>query len=262
METIADRAGVKLRREGIILLNPQVIEPDPTQPRKLFDEASLQRLAGSIKKVGQLTPVMVRQEGGRYILVAGERRWRAIIRAGIPQIRAEVFRGGNVKSIQILENLQREDLSPIEKANAYRDLMAENEWSIRELAKELNLEHSRISRAIKLLDLATEHQEKVHDGSLKPTTAYAISKHPAEKQAALVKAAVAGTIKGADVRKAVEQPRPILTLGGGSINTWSYSRGRMKVTITGHTDRDSMLRALEGAIDSLTDEKQLRGGKK
>ena len=140
--TVADTTGIKLRVE-ILFLKPDQIDPDPDQPRQEFDSDGLGRLAESLRKFGQLQPVLVRKHGARYILVAGERRWRAAKLSGMQTIQCLVCRGGDVRSIQLVENLMREDLQPIEQAKAYKEIMKKEGWKVRELARNLHLEHSR-----------------------------------------------------------------------------------------------------------------------
>ncbi len=101
-------------------LDVKKVKPDATQPRKLFDEESLKELSSSIKEKGILEPILVRKEGGSYIIVSGERRWRASILAKketIPAIEISVKNEREIKEIQIVENLQRKDITPIERAH-------------------------------------------------------------------------------------------------------------------------------------------------
>ena len=162
----------------ILFLKPDQIDPDPDQPRQEFDSDGLGRLAESLRKFGQLQPVLVRKQGARYILVAGERRWRAAKLSGMPTIQCLVCRGGDVRSIQLVENLMREDLQPIEQAKAYKEMMKKEGWKVRELARHLHLEHSRVAKALKLLELPASVQKAVDKGTIPPTTAYEIAKRP------------------------------------------------------------------------------------
>src|SRR3954464_2566921 len=97
----ADAIKIKLRTE-ILNLRPDQIEPDPGQPRQDFDEEGLARLADSLRKYGQLHPVIVRQGQNKYILVTGERRWRATKMAGKPHVQALLRKGGDARSIQLI----------------------------------------------------------------------------------------------------------------------------------------------------------------
>jgi ParB family chromosome partitioning protein len=244
--TPADAAGVKLRTE-ILFLSPDVISPDPEQPRQEFDAAGLQRLANSLSKYGQLQPVLVRKEQGKYVLVAGERRWRAAKLAGMTTIQTLLCRRGDARSIQLVENLLREDLKPIEQAKAFRAIMDKEGWGVRDLARNLALEHSGISKALKLLKLPDKIQDDVDSGRIPHTTAYEIAKQPKADQIRLARAAVAGTLKGGDLRrKPAPAPTPVLTLG--KTPTCIYQAGKIQVTVAGHRSHDEVVSALEGAL--------------
>lgn len=160
------------------------IERDPGQPREEegFDEAALSRLAESIRTRGVLQPVRVRWDEGRgaYVLICGERRWRAAQLAGLATLPCVIVEGelspGELLALQLIENALREDLRPIEQARAYRTLMEANGWSTHRLAQELAIDQSSISRALRLLDLPEAVQEHVEQGTLPPATAYEIAK--------------------------------------------------------------------------------------
>jgi ParB family transcriptional regulator, chromosome partitioning protein len=158
------------------------IGPDPDQPREEFDEAALGRLAESLKTRGQIQPITVRwvEERGQYVVVCGERRWRAASMAGLPTMQCIVqdkpIPPGDLLALQLVENLLREDLKPIEQARAYRALMDANGWTVSQVARELAVDHSNVSRAIALLNLPTAVQEQVEQGALPPATAYEVSK--------------------------------------------------------------------------------------
>jgi ParB family chromosome partitioning protein len=153
------------------------IAPDPEQPREEFDSDSIARLAESLKAAGQLQPIRVvwREEQGRYTIIAGERRWRAAQLAGMSSVACMIHDGipmpAELLAMQIVENLQREDLRPIEQARAFHRLMAINGWSARQLARELSLTQSFVARALALLDLPEPVQELVEQGTLPAATA-------------------------------------------------------------------------------------------
>jgi ParB family transcriptional regulator, chromosome partitioning protein len=252
----ADAIEVKLRTV-ILALRPDQIEPDPGQPRKDFDEESLARLAESLRKFSQLQPLLVRKEGPRYVLVAGERRWRAAKLAGMSTVQAILCRGGDARSIQLVENLLRENLKPVEQARAYAEMMAKEGWSARELGRQLSLEHTGITRALKLLDLDDETQALVDKGKIPPTSAYEISKRPRKEQTRLAREVAAGRIKGDDLRG--HKRAPVLTPGKPS--TWIHLAGKIKVTVTGHLSHDEVASALEKALKAATSGKMpLAGG--
>lgn len=158
------------------------IERDPTQPREEFDEEALTRLGDSLRTRGLLQPIRVRwsNELGKYILLAGERRWRAAGMAGFSTMTAIVVEGeldeGERLAIQLIENCLREDLRPIEQAKAYRRLMDLHGWSGNQLAKELAVAQGTVSRALSLLELPERVQQRVEQGGLAPSAAHEVAK--------------------------------------------------------------------------------------
>jgi ParB family chromosome partitioning protein len=132
------------------------IRPNPRQPRRTFDEAALDELAGSMRKEGLLQPVVVRPiEGGRFELIAGERRWRAAQRAGIHQIPAVVRDVPDEKLLELalIENLQREELNPIEEAEAYQILVDDLALTQNEVAERVGKQRTTVANALRLLNL-------------------------------------------------------------------------------------------------------------
>lgn len=135
------------------------IEPDPHQPRQTFDEDKLKELADSIKLYGVLSPILVKagQLPGRYTLISGERRFRAAHLAGLSSIPAIVNQGeeadGRTLAIQLVENLQRDDLSSIERAHAIGALRDAHNLSIRDIAEKLSISKSAVQRSLEILQL-------------------------------------------------------------------------------------------------------------
>ncbi|MDR3638663.1 MAG: ParB/RepB/Spo0J family partition protein [Isosphaeraceae bacterium] len=158
------------------------IEPDPDQPREEFDEDALRRLADSIGTRGVLQPIRVRwEEGrGRYVIIVGERRWRASQMAGLAALPCVVddrpATAGELLAVQMIENCLREDLKPVEQAKAFRALMDLNGWSGNQLAKELGVSQSGVVQTLALLELPAPVQSAVDNGELPASTAYEISK--------------------------------------------------------------------------------------
>jgi ParB family chromosome partitioning protein len=158
------------------------IVPDPEQPREEFDPDGLARLAESLRARGQLQPIRVRwdDERGRYVIVCGERRWRAAGLAGLPTMSCVIMDGpatpAELLALQLVENLIREDLRPVEQARAFRSLMDANGWSTHQLARELAITQSAVVRALALLELPEPVQAAVEQGALPPATAYELSK--------------------------------------------------------------------------------------
>ncbi|MCB8878510.1 ParB/RepB/Spo0J family partition protein [Acidisoma silvae] len=128
------------------------VEPDETQARKKFDQAPLNELAASLKEHGQLVPILVRahpERRGHWIIVAGERRWRAAKLAGLPVLLA-IERASDVEVVSLLENLQREDLTPLEESAAIVALMEKKNWGQREISKQLGRSLSDVNGLIKI----------------------------------------------------------------------------------------------------------------
>ena len=153
------------------------ITPDPDQVRRQFDPDELNQLASSLRDVGQLQPITVRYDGAtdRYVLIAGERRYRAAVIAGLARLRAVVDAGpadrARITHLQLVENALRVDVSPLEAATAYRRLMAAWGCTQIELAARLNVSQSKVSRTLAVLDLPPDVQQSVATGATPSTVA-------------------------------------------------------------------------------------------
>lgn len=132
-----------------------MIDPNPFQPRRVFDPAEVSALADSLRQHGMIQPVLARVVGDRYQLIAGERRLRAAVEAHLHEIPARIMEldDQRVSELAMVENLQREDLNPLEKAGAFRDYLARYGGTQEELAGRLGLDRSTISNLIRLLEL-------------------------------------------------------------------------------------------------------------
>lgn len=144
------------------------IEPNPNQPRRYFDEESLEELKASILTHGVVEPIIVRPVHGRYELVVGERRWRAAKMAGLAQIPAVVRALSDLESLELalIENIQREDLNPIEEAETYRRLMDEFGMTQEEVAERVGKRRSTVANSLRLLEIDPELREEVAKGRL------------------------------------------------------------------------------------------------
>jgi ParB family transcriptional regulator, chromosome partitioning protein len=158
------------------------IIPDPLQPRKEFDPDGIARLADSLKDRGQLQPIRVRwsEEHLKWVILAGERRYRAALQAGFTTIACvfveHVLSDIDRLEIQLIENCLRDDLRPIEQANAFSALMRHNDWTAKELAEHLHLDRSSITRALALLTLPDDVQHQITEGTIAPSIGYEIAK--------------------------------------------------------------------------------------
>jgi ParB family transcriptional regulator, chromosome partitioning protein len=144
------------------------ITPNPKQPRKAFDDKALLDLSESLKQSGLLQPVVVRRVGEGYQLVVGERRWRAAKMAGIERIPAIVREASDAQSLELalVENLLREDLNPMEEAEAYQRLLAEFAWTQEDLAQRVARDRSSIANCLRLLKLPDVIQADLRSGRL------------------------------------------------------------------------------------------------
>jgi ParB family transcriptional regulator, chromosome partitioning protein len=144
------------------------ISPNPQQPRKDFDDRALHDLSVSLKQSGVLQPVVVRRLGEGYQLVVGERRWRAAKLAGITRIPAVIREASDAQSLELalVENLLREDLNPMEEAEAYQRLLAEFAWTQEELAQRVARDRSSIANCLRLLKLPDVIQADLRGGRL------------------------------------------------------------------------------------------------
>ena len=154
---------------GLAMLAVAAISPLPGQPRRHFDESALDELAASIAARGVIQPVIVTPQGnGRYRLVAGERRWRAAQRAQVHEIPAIVrdLSEREVMALALIENLQREDLNPIEEARAYHSLVEQEGLTQAEIAKLVDKSRSHVANLQRLLALPESVMDMVQDGRL------------------------------------------------------------------------------------------------
>ena len=153
----------------ITILKLSMIDPKSDQPRKYFDKEALEELASSIKENGLLQPILVREYGeGRYQIIAGERRFRASKLAELDEIPAIILDRDDrkVAELSLIENIQREDLNPIEEALAFKALAEEYGLTQEELAEKVNKSRSAIANSTRLLDLPTEVLEMVANGDI------------------------------------------------------------------------------------------------
>ena len=178
-EADAETAG--MRADSTLPLDR--IRPNKGQPRRTFDDAELAELADSIRQNGVLQPLLVRDRGDYYEIVAGERRYQAARAAGLDEVPVIIrdVSDEDVFKLALIENLQRSDLSPLEEANGYRQLIREKGLTQEELARILSKSRSTITNTLRLLDLPEEVQELVETGQLTAGHARAILAVPDEE---------------------------------------------------------------------------------
>lgn len=158
------------------MLKISQIEPNSDQPRKQFDKEALENLAGSIKEYGIIQPIIVCRKNDYYEIIAGERRWRAAKLAGLKEIPVIVkdYSEKEMAEISLIENIQREDLNPIEEALSYKQLIDEYHLTQEELAQRVSKSRTVITNAMRLLKLHKDIQKMLIDGTLSAGHARAI----------------------------------------------------------------------------------------
>ena len=160
-ETDKPKAVSEEVKNSITMLNISKVVPNKSQPRKNFNEDALQELADSIKEHGIIEPLIVQDRGDHYEIIAGERRWRAANLAGISEVPVIIKNLTNLEIMEIalIENIQREDLNPIEEALAYKGLIEESNLTQDEVAQKVSKSRTTITNAMRLLKLCDEVQE-------------------------------------------------------------------------------------------------------
>lgn len=192
---------------GVFSLKLDEVYANPNQPRKIFDEKSLNELASSIKINGVIMPIVVNKDSeGKYMIIAGERRYRASKIAGqdtIPAIVKE-YDERRIKEISLIENLQREDLNPIEAATAMKQLMDDYNLTQEELSERIGKSRSAIANTLRLLSLEGEVVKLVANGKLSSGHARALVTLPSDVQRKIATTAVKEGMSVRDVEKAVK----------------------------------------------------------
>ncbi|MGJ7044735.1 ParB family chromosome partitioning protein [Thermoanaerobacterium thermosulfurigenes] len=194
--------------KGVEYIKISDIEPNQFQPRKHFDDESLKELSDSIKEHGIIQPIIVRRNDFGYQIVAGERRWRAAKLAGLKEVPAIVkdFDDQKVMEIALIENLQREDLNPIDEAKAYKSLMEQFNLTQEEISKRVGKSRSSIANSIRLLNLDEEVQNMLMEGKI--TTGHAkviLALQDAEKQNMIAKKIVDKNLNVRDTENLIKE---------------------------------------------------------
>jgi ParB family transcriptional regulator, chromosome partitioning protein len=240
------------------------ITPDPGQPRKEFDPDALADLAASLKARGQLQPIRVRwdQAAARWVIISGERRYRAALVAGLPSLvcieEVRTLTDAEILEDQLVENCLRSDLKPIEQARAFKTLMDRRGWSYRQLGSALSLSSGHITRAMALLDLPGDLQERVESGELAPSVAYEVSRLGDAGRQREVAARVVG--EGLSRTEAVEVVRRATGRGGSAKGrgagkskkaTFRGAAGRVTVELRKGAGDEAISALLTEALDQV-----------
>ena len=183
------------------------VEPNREQPRKFFDEDALQELADSIKQFGLLQPILVQDRKDYYEIIAGERRWRAAKLAGLKEVPVIIrnYTEQEIVEISLIENIQREDLNPIEEAQAYKRLLTEFNLKQDEVAERVSKSRTAVTNSIRLLKLSEEVQQMVIDDMISTGHARALlAIENAEEQYTLAQKIFDEKLSVRDVEKLVK----------------------------------------------------------
>ncbi len=195
-------------KDGVTELEIGLIYPNPNQPRKHFDEEALQELSSSIKTHGVIQPLVVNKgDDGRYMIIAGERRWRASNMAGLEKVPVVIknYTEKQIKEISIIENLQREDLNPIEAARAIKQLMDEYNLTQEVVSDRIGKSRSSVANTLRLLSLYPDVIKMIEDGRLSSGHARSLVViDDTTQQIKLAKQAADGKMSVRDLEKAVK----------------------------------------------------------
>ena len=163
--TVSTASSPEEEKDGTLMVKLSKVEPNREQPRKNFDEDSLQELAESLKQFGMLQPILVQNRGDYYEIIAGERRWRAAKIAGLKEVPVIVreLTDQEIVEISLIENIQREDLNPIEEVQAYKRLLTEFHLKQDEVAERVSKSRTAVTNSMRLLKLCDEVQKMVVD---------------------------------------------------------------------------------------------------
>lgn len=181
-----------------------LIYPNPDQPRKLFDQGALDELAGNIRQYGVLQPLVVTRRGKKFLLIAGERRWRASQLAGRKYVPVRIIDADDnmVEELALLENIFRRDLNLIEEARGYQALL-ERGYTVETLAAKLGFKQPwRVTERTQLLNLAGDYQDLVIKGHLSPSQGFELSRVPKEQQQVVFRKIRSGELNSYDKLRA------------------------------------------------------------
>ncbi len=195
------------KKQTVSEVDINAVYANPNQPRKVFDEIALNELADSIKKHGVIMPIIVNDAGnGKYMIIAGERRWRASRIAGLKKIPVIIknYTERQIKEISLIENLQREDLNPIESATAMRSLMNDYGLTQEELADRIGKSRPAIANTLRLLNLTPDVVNLVANNKLSAGHARALLTLPEPEQIKFAKEAVKTGMSVRDVEEKVK----------------------------------------------------------
>lgn len=229
--------------QGVLMVAVEHIDPNPYQPRRSFDDAKLEELAASIREHGVVQPIVVRPlGGGRYELVAGERRWRACRLLGMESVPAVVkdLSASQTTELALIENIQREDLSPLEEAGALRTLMQEFGFTQEQLALRLGKSRPYVANILRLLQLPNEIQVLVSQGQLSAGHARALLSIEEPQKMIVIGREIAR--RGLNVRSTEEMVRKIVN------SDKTPRQGRKKTGVFPEADLEALVDELQSFL--------------
>ena len=246
--------------DGTQTLRIADIEPNRSQPRQHFDESAIAELADSIRQHGLIQPIVVRPFGGGYQIVAGERRWRACKMLGKSEVPAIIkdFSDSETAQIALIENVQREDLNPIEEASAYRALMDEYNMTQETLSAAVGKSRSAIANSVRLLNFPEPIVEMVGKRELSAGQAKAIAAAKDEEaMLEIAKAAMDGKMTVRDIEKAVAHidESPDIADKNEDIKENRQSKNyitEMEISLNNHLGRKVKINSKDGEKGSIT----------
>ncbi len=207
---IPERGAPETEGKGASICGIEEIEPNPLQPRKKFGDEQLQELVNSIREKGILQPLAVRRKGEKFELIAGERRWRAAQRAGVKEVPIVVrdVSDSEMLELSLIENIQRENLNPIEEGEAYKRLTDQFELTQEEISRRVGKDRSTIANAIRLLKLPPEVKQSLAEGKISMGHARAfLGLDGPEKQRVLLKRILLGQLSVRQTENLVKRLR-------------------------------------------------------
>jgi len=242
-----------VRDEGgdLLEVDPARIDPNPTQPRQTIDDAKLEELAQSVREQGIVQPLVVRKQGTRFELIAGERRWRAARKAGLTKVPIVVREADErqVLELALVENIQREELNPIEEAAAYRRLVGELGYSQEQVANRVGKDRSTIANLLRLLRLPKDVRALIADQKL--STGHARALLPLDdptQQLAVAQKVVSDGLSVRDVERKVK-----------ALTSASRSRAPSKRTDPNTREAERQLEGLLGTSVRIRRQGKARG---
>ncbi len=201
----------KEEADKIIEIDTNLICPNPNQPRKIFEQDKLDELTESIKKYGVIQPIIVRRDENLYTIIAGERRWRACKNANLKSIPCIVrdIENKNASEIALIENLQREDLNPIDEANAYEYIMERYAITQEDVSNIVGKSRVYVTNIMRLLNLDKYVQDKIINNQISSGHGRAIISLPHEKQIEITDRIIKDDLSVRDVEKLVREDKKV-----------------------------------------------------